>query len=152
MVPDSSDQSFSEVHLARDITFVHAVAIMTGIMIGSGIFVSPVSVIYYCGSVALALIVWFLAGILMMCFALCYVELGTMFMQAGGEYAYYKIVIGDLAAFMFVWYSFILAYPAAFAMLSLSTSIYLFQPFLKDCPSPDAALRILSVVIVRKSK
>ena len=156
MAPDPSSQSSSggekEVHLARDITFVHAVAIMTGVMIGSGIFVSPVSVIYHCGSVALALIVWFLAGILMMCFALCYAELGTMFTQAGGEYNYYRIVIGDLAAFMFAWYMFVLANPAFYALLALTTSIYLFQPFFMDCPSPDAAMRFLSVIIVCKSK
>ena len=45
-------------------------------MIGSGIFVSPVSIAQNCGSVGVALLVWVLSGILVLLIALCYAELG----------------------------------------------------------------------------
>ena len=73
------------VQMKKEIGLLHATTIMTGIMIGSGIFVSPVSITYHCGSIGLSLIIWLLSGILVLFGALSYTEIGTMLPFSGAE-------------------------------------------------------------------
>ena len=74
-----------KVQMRKEIGLLHATTIMAGIMIGSGIFVSPVSITYHCGSIGLSLIIWLLSGILVLFVALSYAEIGTMLPFAGAE-------------------------------------------------------------------
>ncbi len=146
-----SESSGSErIKLSKDIGLLHAISIMSGIMIGSGIFVSPVSIIYHCGSVGLALLVWFLSGLLLLFVALCYAELSGMLCQAGGEYAYFMDILGPLPAFLYAWFMFILVNPAFYALLALTTSLYIFKPFFSDCLPPELAIRIFAIWVVGK--
>lgn len=74
--PSSQDDSNGEVKLKKELGLLDGVAIIVGVIIGAGIFVSPKGVINYSGSIGQALIVWILSGVLSMVGALCYAELG----------------------------------------------------------------------------
>lgn len=56
--------SQSSVKLKRELGLFSAVNLILGVMIGSGIFVSPASALEHSGSVALCLIIWTLSGII----------------------------------------------------------------------------------------
>ena len=62
--------------LKEQLGLLDAISIIVGIIIGSGIFVTPKGVLLYAGSPGMSMIVWTLSGLLSMVGALCYTELG----------------------------------------------------------------------------
>lgn len=74
--PDSNQKSDNTIRLKPKLGLIDGVGIIMGVIIGSGIFVSPKGVLQYSGSVGLATVIWILSGLLSTIGALCYAELG----------------------------------------------------------------------------
>ena len=146
---DNKPNGGKTTNLLREITFLHTTCIMTGTIIGSGIFVSPVSIVSHCQSVGLSLLVWLLAGVIVIFVALSYAELACLYPKAGGEYEFYKILLpGDVAAFLLTWIRFIICAPVFHAILAMTTSQYLFKPLFRDCSLPLDGVKIFSIFVL----
>lgn len=87
-------------------SFIDALGIVCGIIIGSGIFSSPGLALERAGSPGLCLIAWAFAGGLVILTATCYMELGLMMPNAGGDFHYLKRAYGERASFAFAWFNF----------------------------------------------
>jgi len=110
--------SSSRPELARDLGVSHAVAIVVGTVIGSGIFLVPTEMMQAVGSAKIVYLVWLVGGLLSFFGALTYAELGAMKPQASGEYVYMRDAYGPLAGFLAAWTWFLIAKPASIATLT----------------------------------
>src|SRR2546430_6650277 len=104
--------------LLRELNISHAVAIVVGTVIGSGIFRVPGTMMRDVGSAKMVYLAWIVGGLLSFFGALTYSELGAMKPQAGGEYVYVRDGYGPLLGFLYAWTWFVIAKPASIATIT----------------------------------
>jgi basic amino acid/polyamine antiporter, APA family len=104
--------------LLRELNVWHAVAIVAGTIIGSGIFRVPGEMMKDVGSAGLVYLVWIVGGLLSFAGALTYAELGAIKPWAGGEYVYIRDAYGPLPGFLYAWTWFLIAKPASIATVT----------------------------------
>lgn len=79
-----------------------AMCIVIGAIIGVGIFFTPSRVAAVAGSSELAMLVWAVAGVIALCGALAFAELGGMYHASGAQYEILRDSYGPFPAFLFV--------------------------------------------------
>jgi APA family basic amino acid/polyamine antiporter len=104
--------------LPRALGLRHAIAIVVGTIIGSGIFLVPKEMMQAVGSAKIVYLAWIVGGVLSIFGALTYAELGALKPQAGGEYVYVRDGYGPLAGFLYAWTWFVIAKPASIATIT----------------------------------
>ena len=114
----SSETKTQAATLSRGLGVSHAIAIVVGTIIGSGIFLVPTEMMQAVGSAGLVYLAWIVGGLLSFAGALTYAELGAMKPQAGGEYVYIRDAYGPLPGFLYAWTWFAIAKPASIATLA----------------------------------
>lgn len=137
-----SDQG---IRLKKEMGLWQGVSVIVGSMIGSGIFITPGTVLKTSGSIPVAIIVWVLCGILVMFGALMYIELGCMMPKAGGDYEYLYQIFGNLLAFLFAWARIVLAAPSSIAAAALAFGNYLLLP-IYPCGIPQPPRYVLAIL------
>ncbi|XP_071524142.1 Y+L amino acid transporter 2-like [Panulirus ornatus] len=149
LLTDSVESSEENFKLKKELGLRDGVGIIVGIIIGSGIFVSPKGVIQFTGSVGMSLVVWAVCGLLSMVGALCYAELGTMIPRSGGDYAYIFEAFGPLPAFLFIWVSLVIIMPTSNAVMALTFANYIIKPIFEYCDAlPEVPVRLIAAVVV----
>ena len=113
------------VHLVRGLTLPATTALVVGTVIGTGVFIKTAIMAQDTGSATMVLLAWIAAGVLSMCGALTYAELGAMLPHAGGEYVYLRQAYGELAAFLFGWMRFVVAGTGSIAILGVGFATFL---------------------------
>src|SRR5437667_7618125 len=104
--------------LLRELNAWHAIAIVAGTIIGSGIFLVPKEMMQAVGSAGLVYLAWIVGGLLSFFGAVTYAELGAVRPWAGGEYVYVRDGYGPLAGFLYAWTWFLIAKPASIATIT----------------------------------
>ncbi|XP_072037629.1 cystine/glutamate transporter-like [Amphiura filiformis] len=122
-------------------------------MIGSGIFISPKGILENTGSVGMSIVIWVLCGLISMCGALCYAELGTMIPKSGAEFNYFLETYGGMIAFMYLWVANFILKPAS-AIIILACAEYIVQPFYEgtSCGAPDITIKLIAICIAGESQ
>ncbi|UYV80516.1 SLC7A6 [Cordylochernes scorpioides] len=148
METTSVEEQGNALRMKKTIGLWNGVAIIMGVVIGSGIFVSPLGVLHEAGSPGLALVVWILCGILSTFGALCYAELGTMIPKSGGDYAYVSEAFGPLPAFLVLWVNLVIIIPTSNAIGGITFANYLLAPLFPGCEPPDNAVRLIAAFVI----
>ncbi len=132
------------------LTVADAVAIIVGIVIGSGIFRTPSLVAANTPNELLFLFAWLLGGIVSFIGALCYAELATTYPHAGGEYHFLHRAFGRDIAFLFAWARATVIQTGSIAMLGFVFGDYASQIFSLGTYSPAiyAALAAIALTAV----
>ncbi len=107
--------------LRRTLTARDVAVITIGTIIGSGIFLTPGTVLTNAGGyVGLSLSVWVVGGALTLLGALAYAELGCMRTGTGGLYAYLRDAFGPVVAFAYGWTLFVVIASGSVAALAVA--------------------------------
>uniref|UniRef100_F6RU80 Solute carrier family 7 member 9 n=2 Tax=Bos taurus TaxID=9913 RepID=F6RU80_BOVIN len=134
--------------LQKELGLFSGTCIIVGTIIGSGIFISPKSVLRNMEAVGPCLIIWTMCGVLATLGALCFAELGTMITKSGGEYPYLMEAFGPIPAYLFSWSSLFVIKPSSFAIICLSFSEYVCAPFYSGCSPPQVVVKSLAAAAI----
>ncbi len=145
----TSEQKSSQTppgELRRVLTYWDAVALIAGIMIGSGIFATPPQIAGSLDRFGPMISVWLLGGLLAMCGALCYAELAGMFPRTGGAFIFQREIYGKPVAFVSGWSSLLITYPSSIAAIATVFAIY-FKRLVPGVPLSEGIIAaVLSLV------
>jgi len=96
----------------RPLGAIHAAALVVASMVGTGIFTTTGVLLTSLSSPGVVLAAWALSGVLALCGAAVYAELGAMMPRVGGEYVYVSRAFGPVAGFMSGWVALIVGFAA----------------------------------------
>jgi basic amino acid/polyamine antiporter, APA family len=129
----------------RRLGFIAAAAIVVANMIGTGIFTSTGYQAASLGDSGTILIAWGVGGVLALCGASAYAELGAMMPKAGGEYVYLREAYHPAVGFLSGWTSLLAGFSAPIAVAGLAFGTYTAQVF-PELAGSERALGIGLVV------
>lgn len=125
---------------------IDAIVLVTGIVIGAGIFRSPSVVAANAPDWYWFLGMWVLGGCISLIGALCYAELCTAFPSAGGDYHFLKKAFGKKFSFLFAWARITVIQTGSIALLAFIVGDYTSQLF--PLGSFSSALYAAGVVVL----
>ena len=116
-------------HVLHKIGPFSASNIVIANMVGAGIFTTSGLIMSGIGNPWFLIILWITGGIIALCGALSYAELGAAMPQAGGDYIFLSRLYSPLFGFLSGWVSFVAGFSAPIAASAIGFSEYLFRAF-----------------------
>ena len=127
----------AEEKLERKLGLFPATNIVVANMIGAGIFTTSGLLMSGLNNPVLMLVLWAAGGIIALCGALSYGELGAAMPGAGGEYLFLSKLYHPVFGFLSGWVSFIVGFSAPIAASALGFSEY----FTRAVPGLSASIQ-----------
>src|SRR5262245_43789727 len=120
----------SQTELKRQIGLCDAMMLISGDMIGTGIFISTGVIAAQVPSPGGVLLVWLFGGLLALMGALSCAELSASLPYAGGDYNYIREAYGKLVGFLSGWSSFLVTFSGVIAFLGVGFNGFIYFLFL----------------------
>lgn len=108
----------------KSLNLLDATLIVSGSMIGSGIFIVSADISRQTGGAGWLLLSWVLSGVITLFAALSYGELAGMFPHAGGQYVYLKNAYNPLVGFLYGWTIFLVVQCGTIAAVAVAFAKY----------------------------
>ena len=137
--------------LQRRLGLTSAVSITVGAVIGSGIFLKPLIVAQSLPSEGAIYLMWVGLGLVCLCGAFAYAELGAMFPEAGGQYAFLREGWGRPISFLYGWTFFWVINAGTIAALALGFAENLLPAFGVDVAPiqlPDGSQQVPTALLL----
>jgi basic amino acid/polyamine antiporter, APA family len=110
--------------LKRSLNLFDTIMIVSGSMIGSGIFIVTADMMRVLGSPVWVLLCWIISGVITLLAALSYGELAGMMPEAGGQFVYLKRAFGKITAFVYGWTVFTVIQTGVIAAVAVAFARY----------------------------
>jgi len=133
--------------LTKELGLIAAASIVTGCVIGSGVFVKPGKVLAATGSSKLALLAWVIGAIMAMTGGLTIAEVSTRIPKTGGIYVYIEEIYGRTLGFLCGWVLTLVYGPALMSALALYFGS-LFVSFFKISTKAQIPVAILATLFL----
>jgi APA family basic amino acid/polyamine antiporter len=142
--------------LKRSLGLFPATNIVVANMIGAGIFTTSGLIMAQLNHPLLMLGLWVVGGIIALCGALSYGELGANIPKAGGEYQFLRELYHPMLGFLSGWVSFTVGFSAPIAASAMGFSEYVLRAFPAGFSptdtgggwSPELIKNLLSVSVI----
>ena len=123
--------------LKRSLNLFDTIMLVSGSMIGSGIFIVAADMTRVLGSPFWVLMCWVISGVITLFAALSYGELAGMMPEAGGQFIYLKRAYGKLTSFIYGWTVFTVIQTGVIAAVAVAFARYtgVFIPFFDETNS-----------------
>lgn len=126
----------------RPLSAFSASTLIIGNMIGVGLVTTTGFLSAEIGNALVILGMWLVGGVLAMCGAAVYAELGSQMPRAGGEYVYLSRIIHPMAGFLSGWISLLVGFSAPIALTAYAAGLYLETAF-PEIPARAAAAGLI---------
>lgn len=110
--------------LARKLGPLDATMIVVSGIIGSGIFINPYLVAQRVETPFLILAVWLAGGVIALCGAFVFAELGTVLPRVGGQYAFFREAFHPIVGFLHGWSLLLIIQSGATAAVAVACGQY----------------------------
>src|SRR5213078_2071615 len=139
--------------LARKLGPLDATMIVVSGIIGSGIFINPYLVARDVETPFLILAVWGLGGVIALCGAFVFAELGTVVPQAGGQYAFFREAFHPLIGFLHGWSLLLIIQSGATGAVAVACAEYLVElvGWPAELVKPIAIALLLALVVLHST-
>jgi len=124
-----------------------ATMVVVGGIIGAGIFINPYIVAQRLDTGALVLAAWIAGGVVALCGAFTFAELGSLRPEAGGHYAYLRDAYHPLAGFMYGWGLLLIIESGAIAAVAITFAQYALR-LVGNEGAATVPLAIAAIVVV----
>ncbi|HUQ99105.1 MAG TPA: amino acid permease [Gemmatimonadaceae bacterium] len=121
----TTDAPASSREFVKAMTLTDATMLVSGSMIGSGIFIVSADIGRTVGSPFWLLMAWIVAGVVTMLGALSYGELAAMYPRAGGQYVFLRESLGHLTGFLYGWTLFVVIQTGTIAAVAVAFGRFL---------------------------
>jgi basic amino acid/polyamine antiporter, APA family len=121
--------------------------IVVSLVIGMGIFRTPMNVARQAGSTEMFFLVWIIGGLIALCGALTYAEIGSRYPVTGGYYKIFSYCYHPSIAFA-INCIILVSNAASLAGVALIGSEYLANVFFKENPDLNFTKKIISTIAV----
>jgi APA family basic amino acid/polyamine antiporter len=142
--------------LKRSLGLFPVTSIVIANMVGAGIFTTSGLLMQGLNAPFVLILLWLAGGIIALCGALSYSELGAAMPEAGGEYVFLSRLFHPMLGFLSGWVSFIVGFSAPIAASAMGVSEYLARanPSMFEWQIPVSFLamvtpgKLLSVMVI----
>jgi APA family basic amino acid/polyamine antiporter len=129
----------------RLLTLIPAAAIVISSMIGTGIFTTTGLMVAMGAGGGDILLAWLLGGVVALCGALCYGEIGANLPRSGGEYYYLSRLLHPSLGVISGWVSLIVGFAAPVAASAMAMHLYVARIF----PGwPVRSMAVLTILLL----
>lgn len=120
--------------MSKKLSLLDATLVVSGSMIGSGIFIVSSEMSRSLGSAGWLMLAWILTGVITLFAALSYGELAAMMPKAGGQYVYLTRAYGKMMGFLYGWSAFTVIQSGVLAAVAVAFAKYstVFFPVLSE--------------------